>query len=148
MAHQSLLGLQVQELCRGPGGDDERRAAQRGPVSEGQRERPLAEVRGTDVAVDALRAEANRLLLEQLHHVGPEDAVRKSRVVLDVGRDRELPAGLAAFDENGREVRPRRIESGCEPGRPGAEDDDLVDVVCHCALRRDQPAPPLWFRLL
>ena len=54
-----------------------------------------------DVLGPDRRPEAGRLLPELDHELGAHDPFGKAGVVLDVGRDRELPAGLKALEQHG-----------------------------------------------
>ena len=62
-------------------------------------ERPLLEVDLHDLVHDDLGADVQRLALHLLHEPGTLDHVGEARIVLDVGGDRELAAGLRALDE-------------------------------------------------
>src|SRR4029079_11539457 len=52
--------------------------------------------------------------------------VRKPGIVLDVGRDGQLPAGLHALEDETVDVRAGEIERGGASRRPRSDDDDLV----------------------
>ena len=67
----------------------------------------------TDVGPEALG-----LLTHQVHQLRPEDPVRKSGVVLDVRGDRQLAAGLHAFEDERYEIGTGKIERGGASGRP------------------------------
>src|SRR5262249_11554234 len=54
------------------------------------------------------------------------DRVAEARVVLDLGRDGELPAGPRALEEHGREVGAGRVDGGGEAGGASADDHDVV----------------------
>src|SRR2546427_3773120 len=84
------------------------------------------EVGGGRVAVEVARPEARRLLLEDLHHLGAEDAVGEAGIVLHVGGDGELAARLRALDDYGAQVGARGVERGGQPGGAGAEDQHAV----------------------
>ena len=68
-----------------------------------------------------------RLLAELDHELGAHDALGETRVVLDVGRDRELAAGLEALEQDRLQVRARRVERRRVAGGTRADDRDLVD---------------------
>ena len=55
----------------------------------------------------------------------------KARVVLDLGGDGELAAGLHAFDDQRLELGARGVDGRGEPGGAGTDDDDLVVPVGH-----------------
>ena len=76
-----------------------------------------------------LRTEARGLLLHLIHQLGAEEAVREPRIVLDVRRQHQLTAGLETLQDERREVRPRGVQGGREPGRPRADHDHVPQVV-------------------
>src|SRR5581483_2226961 len=127
VAHLTLLVREAMELRRRPRGDHECRGEVL-VVPQAGAERARREVHRRDVAEGEARAEARRLPLEHLHHLGAEDPVGKAGVVLDVRGDGELPAGLTALDHEWLEVRARGVERGGEPGRPRAEDEHPMGV--------------------
>ena len=77
------------------------------------------EVDLVDVGVDEPSAEALRLLAELLHQLGTLDALRETRIVLDVAGDHQLAAGRVAADHDRVEVgaRTRRSRRSGRPGR-------------------------------
>ena len=56
---------------------------------------------------------------------GPWIDLGEARIVLDVGRDGHLPAGLVALDDHRLEHGARGIDGGGVAGGPGAQDDDF-----------------------
>ena len=93
-------------------------------------ERALGEVDPVDVDVDDARAEALGLGAHRGHQLGPLDAVRKARVVLDVAGQHQLAARRRAGEDDRLEVGARRVDRGGQAGRPGADDHDLgVDAA-------------------
>src|SRR5213080_1990962 len=131
VAHEPLLGGEPEELRARAGRDDEGLGAVE-LVADREPEGPARQVHRRHVAVDEVRPEAAGLLLEHLHQLGAEDALREARVVLDVGRDGELAAGLRALDDRRPEVGARRVERRGEPGGAGAQDEHAVtDRVGH-----------------
>ena len=72
------------------------------------------EVDLVDVGGDELGAEALGLLAELRHEIGTDDAVGEARVVLDVGRQHELAAGLDALDDERLQVGARGVDRGRE----------------------------------
>ena len=89
------------------------------------RERTLCELNSCDIAGQELRSESFRLRSHFFHQLRAHDALGKARIVLDFRRRGQLSAGLPAFDEQGREIRPRRIDGGSESSRPRADDYDV-----------------------
>ncbi len=102
-------------------------------------ERRRREVDAVDVGGDELGAEPLGLLAELRHEIGTEDAVRETRVVLDVGGEHELAAGLQALDDERLQVRARRVDGGGEAGRSGSDDDDFRRA--HACVSRSWPGP-------
>ena len=84
------------------------------------------EIHRCDVAGQELRAEPFRLCPHFLHELRAHDALGKAWIVLDFRRRGELSAGLPAFNEQGREIRPRRIDRGGESCRSRTDDDDVA----------------------
>ena len=80
-----------------PAGGNEQRIGEidiaRIPFESGRR---CDELDGVDVVGDEARADMVGLGLHLLHEPRPLDHIGKARVVLDVGGDRELAAGLDA----------------------------------------------------
>src|SRR4051812_38510625 len=74
-----------------------------------------------------LAAEADGLVAELLHHLGPHDAIREARIVLDIGRLLEQTAPGEALDHQRLQVGTRRVERGRVAGRTGANDDHVLD---------------------
>ena len=91
----------------------------------GQAERPLRQFELGDEIGDDLGADMGRLLFHLLHQPRALDHVGKTRIVLDVGGDGELAAGLDALDQHGLEHRARGIDRRGVAGRAGTDDDDL-----------------------
>ena len=88
-------------------------------------ERPLREVDLADVVVDELGADVLGLRLHLLHQPRALDDVGEARVVLDVGGDGELAAGLDALDQDRLQHGARGIDGGGVAGGAGADDDDF-----------------------
>src|SRR4029450_7190411 len=84
----------------------------------------LREVDARRVLDVGARAEALRLLLEALHHLGPRDRLGEARVVLDVGRQHQLAAGHEAGDHDRIQLRARAVNGGGPAGRAAADDDE------------------------
>ena len=85
-------------------------------------------VEAMDLLDAQVRAEARGLLAHAHHQVGPGDRLGEAGVVLDVGREHELAAGLVgrgrglAFDHDGVQLRASGVDGGGEPGRARAND--------------------------
>ena len=107
-------------------------------VADVDAEGALREVDAGDVVGQELGAEALRLSPEVLHHLGTEDAVRVTRVVLDVARDHQLPAPAEAFDDERPEIGAGAVERSRIARGPAADDDHLVNVF-HVSIKRIPP---------
>ena len=92
---------------------------------KGRAERSTSE---TGLELD-LRAEAPRLLAHLVDQLGALDAVREAGVVLDLGGDGQLAAGLAALEDERREAGAGGVERRGEPGRAGTENGDAKMTV-------------------
>ena len=91
-----------------------------------------------------LGPEPLRLLLHLLHQLGAEDAVGEARIVLDVGREHQLAAGVEPLEDERREVGAGGVQGGRVAGRP-RPDHDHVPHVRHGAQsshRRKRPPIP------
>ena len=91
-----------------------------------EREGRLRERNSCDLSGQELRAEPFCLGPHFFHQLRAHDALGKARIVLDFRRRGQLPAGLPAFYEQRREIRPRRIDCGSESSRPRADDHDIA----------------------
>src|SRR5262249_22613712 len=80
------------------------------------------------VVPDHLRAEALRLLAHRFHELRAEHRIDESGVVLDVGRQHQLPARLDATDHERSQIRARRVDRGRIAGGAGPDDDDVTNV--------------------
>jgi len=92
----------------------------------GDRERLLLKVYGCNITGQELRAEPFRLGPHFLHEFRAHDALGKARIVLDVRRRGQLPAGLPAFNQQGREICPCCIDGSGQASRPRTDDDDVA----------------------
>ena len=109
-------------------------------------ERALLEVEPGDVVGDEPRADVLGLLLHLLHQPRALDHLGEARIVLDVGRDGELAAGLHAADQDRLQHRARRIDRRRASGRAGADDDqlgmgDFRHAESSWAAERPRPVP-------
>ena len=130
VAHQPLFRFDPEQLGRRAGRDDERFGAD-SPCARGQLERPLAQIDRGYFADHELRAETLGLAPEHVHHLGTLDAVLEAGVVLDLGGDGELAAGLMALDQQRGEIGARRVERGSEARGTGTENHEAIGFVCH-----------------
>ena len=96
MAQQMFFGIDT-EHARGSARRDDQGLGLVGFVSGGDRKGPLAEVSSSDSARAKLCAETLGLLTGVLNQFRSQDAVGKSREVLDHRGQRELAARLIAI---------------------------------------------------
>ena len=75
-----------------------------------------------DVVHNDLGADVLGLGLHLLHQPGALDDIGEARIVLDVGRDGELAAGLDALDQHGLQHGAGRIDGGGIAGRARAQE--------------------------
>ena len=122
---------QAEPLRLGAGGDDQRVAAIGVAGVAGEAERALAEVDLDDVVGDHAGADMLGLEAHLLHQPGALDDVGEARIVLDVGRDHQLAAGLEAGDQHRLEHGARGVDRGRVAGGSRADDDELGVVVGH-----------------
>ena len=120
---QQLLGRQVQPARLRAGRDHERVAEIEVPPSPIRRNGRCGKVDLDDMVPHHLRADMLGLLLHLLHQPGALDDVGEAGIILDVGGDGELPAGLDALDDDRRHAGAGGIDGGGEAGRAGAEDE-------------------------
>src|SRR4051794_14943388 len=88
-------------------------------------ERPMRKIDLAYMVGDNFRSDMLGLLLHLLHQPGTLDDVGETRIVLHVGRDRQLAAGLDAQDQGGVQHGARGINRGGVARRPRADDDNL-----------------------
>ena len=134
---QRFLARQPKPFRLRAGGDDQRFGEDHLAAVELQPERPVREVRlnhhvGHDLASHVLGLSAHLL-----HQPRPLNNVGETWIVLDVGRDRQLAAGLHAGEQHRLEQRARRIDRGGVAGGTGADDRDADGTrLRHGRLRR------------
>jgi hypothetical protein len=88
-------------------------------------ERTLAELELGHQIGDDLGADMGRLLLHLLHQPGALDHVGEAGIVLDVGGDGELSAGLNPLDQDRIEHRACRIDGGGVSRGSRTDNDDF-----------------------
>jgi hypothetical protein len=133
-ALQRALAGQAELARGGAGGDDDRPGAM--AVRPRLHDVRLAhgvgrELHARDVVGLVDRAEALGLSAHALHELRAEDALGEAGVVVDVRRDHELAAGTEPLDHERRQVGAGGVEGGRVPGRPAADDQEVVHVVAH-----------------
>ena len=78
-----------------------------------------------DEVEQQLGAAMRRLLRHLLHQPGALDDLGEARIVLDVGGDRQLAAGLQALDDDRRQIGAGGIDRCRQAGGTGADDQHL-----------------------
>ena len=77
----------------------------------------LRQVGFHDDVGDNTGADVLGLLAHLLHDPGSLDHLSEARIVLDVGGDGHLPAGLQALNQQGAQIRAGRVNGGGVTGR-------------------------------
>ena len=83
-----------------------------------------------DIVVDELGAEPLRLSAHDVHQLRSEDRLGEAGIVLDLGRQGQLAAGLAPRHDQRRQVGPSRVD-GRGQARGARPDDDHVPQIAH-----------------
>ena len=91
-------------------------------------ERAFAQVDFGDVDVFDSRAETLGLLAKLHHKIGAHDPLGEPRIVFNLGRQHQLAAVQAPGQDQGLEIRTRRIHGGGQPGWAGPDDDDAFHI--------------------
>ena len=136
----SALAGQAEHQRPGAGGDDDRpRPGRWARRRRGRRPRPRRAGStgrpGWPSRSRSRRRSAPPAARMPHHQLGAHDPVGEAGVVLDVGGQHQLAAGLVAgrgrlaLEHQRRQVGPGGVDGGGEPGRAGADDDHSVDVV-------------------
>ena len=82
-----------------------------------------------EVAPDhELCAEPDGLVERGLGQVAARDPVGEPRIVLDAHAGTGLAAGRVVLDDDGVETLGRRVDRSGDAGRPGANDNDVVEL--------------------
>ena len=102
-------------------------------------ERPPAEVDLDDGVEEQLRADMLGLRLHLLHQPRALDHVGEARIVLDIGGDGELAAGLDALHQHGLEARAGCIDGRRVAGRARSQDQNLTAMSCCHDLLASRP---------
>src|SRR6266404_3138337 len=125
VALEFLLGRQLQPTRLGAGRDDEAVCEVMVAGLALEPERPLGKIDLAHMIADELGPDVLGLLLHLLHQPGPLDDVCEAGVVLDIGRDGELAAGLDALDQDRLQHGAGGIDRGRIARRPGPDDEEL-----------------------
>src|SRR5579875_1668515 len=123
MTDKFLLVRKVQPARGGASSDDERVSPYLFSVFQFEMERAFREICMHHAAMLVNGAETLRLLLHVLNQPRTHHALRETGEVLDLGRNRKLPAGLMAFKDKRLQIRPGCINRRRIPGAARAEND-------------------------
>ena len=110
MAQELALRFQAQHARRCTGGDDQR-LGRKGLLARRDLERPSLRKSAAETAAEApkLRAETLRLFPHILNQIRTQDAVGKTREILDHRGKGELPSRLVTVDDQRLQIRASRI---------------------------------------
>ena len=138
---ECLFRFKPQPLGRGACGDNHRIGCHFVPGIERHPERPRRGVERRDDVIDDPRADIFSLRLHLGHQPGPLDHLGETGVVLDIGGDGHLPAGLKAGDDHRREIGARSVDGSCQAGGTGTDDDDFFmgDIRHVTVFRKGRP---------
>ena len=125
MPREASLVLQSDLNGRRAGRNDEGLGAHSLFAVDREGEGMRCERNGCDIVGEELCSESCGLCPHIFHQVRAHNALGKAGIVLDFRRRGQLSARLPAFNEQRGEIRPGRIDGGCEASRPGTDDDDV-----------------------
>src|SRR5262245_41388693 len=131
IALEFLLAGEAQPARLSAGGYDQRVAGVAVARIAVEPERTPAEFDSRDVIHDELGADVLCLGLHLLHQPGPLHDLGDAWVVLHVGGDGHLPAGLTTLDHDWLEHGARGIDRGRVARGPRSQDDHLGMLVGH-----------------
>src|SRR5690606_17531904 len=78
-----------------------------------------------------LGTEPLSLLAHVVHELGAEDPVREAGVVLHLGGGHERAAVLHTLEDERTQLGAGGVQGRGVTGRPGADDDQVADVLLH-----------------
>ena len=114
----------AQMLVAGAGGDDHRFRLDRFAVHR-QHKRLLGQIHFFHRAETGLGAKALRLFLHPRHQFKTVNALGKTGEIFHDAGGGEQSAGHFSCQDERREIGPRRVNGGGQPGAPGSDDDDF-----------------------
>ena len=136
VAAEGLLGRDAEPARLGPRRDDQSIAGIGRAAVAMEPERALAEFDADDVIGNEMRADVFGLKSHLLHQPRTLDRLGEARIVLDVGRDGQLTAGLKAGDQHRLEQRTGGVDRRRIAGGAGTDDDELGVVGRAAGHRR------------
>src|ERR1700758_220613 len=97
-------------------------------LSDMEQKRAIAQVDAGDMSQHVFGSETLRLLAHVFDQLGALDSVGEPGKILHQRGDRELTAGLVAFDHKRFEVRARSVQRGRMSRATGTNDDDVANI--------------------
>ena len=120
------------------GGDEERPAAELAPVGERHEARLVGDPQPADLlGRQQLRAEAARLGHGAPRQVGPAEADREAKVVLDPRALARLPTRRLPLEQQRLEALRGAVDGGGQASRPAADDDEVVEGLLGAGAEAD-----------
>src|SRR6266404_5967326 len=124
MADQFLFVLKSQPACGRAARYDQRLCLE--PfIIRLNADMTVAWLKGFDLRIRKARTEFLRLLVHVENQLRPVNPFRKSREIFHERRGRELPAGLAAFQDKRAQVGAGRVNRRSQTGAAAPDNDDL-----------------------
>ncbi len=128
-AAKDVLARQTEPARLGAGGEDQGVADIDVARIAARHKRPPREIDRLNQVDDNPGPDMLGLLLHLLHQPRALDHLGEARVILDIGRDRQLASGLQPGDQQRFEIGARRINRCSVARRAGADDQDLAVVA-------------------
>src|SRR5437879_2513572 len=125
MANELALRFET-EHARGSSGSDDHRFATKDLSAHGNLKRAVREVDPCNRARAKLGAKPLRLPAHMFDQLRAEDAVGKTREILDHSRQRELAARFITIDDQRLEIGARGINCSRKAGAPAPDDDHVM----------------------
>ena len=125
LAAQLLLARNAEPFRLRAGRDHQRFGHIDVAAVAGQLERAARQVDVDDRVPDHARADVHRLRGHLLHQPRALNHLGETRIIFDVGGDRQLAAGLQPLHHDRHHARSRGIDGGREAGGTGTEDEHL-----------------------
>ncbi len=126
---EGVLARHAEPACLRARGKDHRLAEIEIARIAGRDERSAPEVERGDHVQDHPGADMLGLGVHLLHQPGALDDLREPRIVLDIGRDRQLPARLQPGDQNRLQIGARGVDRCGIACRPRADNQHFAVMV-------------------